>query len=109
MTSQPGWSAGDIERLLAPAARTLGTPTARSPLPYDLNAGVPDGGSLPAEELAEAARRAIENDPAGTLTYGGALGYEPLRAWIAQRYARETGLPITSQWLTLCSGSAQAI
>src|SRR5688572_3897467 len=87
----------------------LNQPTALSPLPYDLNAGVPDADSLPAKELAEAAARAIERDPAGTLTYGGALGYTPLREWLAQRYTQETSLPVTADHITLTSGSAQAI
>lgn len=109
MTTAPQWTDEDIERLLAPVTRLLGAPTSLSPLPYDLNAGVPDADSLPAKELAEATRRALEADPAGTLTYGGATGYEPLRAWIAQRYVAETGLPVTSAQITLTSGSAQAI
>lgn len=111
MTSgaRPEWTEADIERLLAPVTRTLREPTALSPLPYDLNAGVPDAASLPARELAEAARAALERDPAGALTYGGPLGYEPLRAWIAERYARETGLAVTAAHITLTSGSAQAI
>ncbi len=112
MTSPTGntaWSDADIERLLAPVARSLAQPTALSPLPYDLNAGVPDAGSLPAAALAEAARRALERDPAGALTYGGNLGYAPLRAWIAERYSRETGVPVSAEQVTLTSGSAHAI
>lgn len=109
MTTPSDWTDADIERLLAPVTRQLGAPTSLSPLPYDLNAGVPDAASLPARELAEATRRALEADPAGTLTYGGALGYEPLRAWIANRYREETGLDVTSAQITLTSGSAQAI
>lgn len=109
MTTPSDWTDADIERLLAPVTRALGAPTSLSPLPYDLNAGVPDAASLPARELAEATRRALEADPAGTLTYGGALGYEPLRAWIANRYREETGLDVTSAQITLTSGSAQAI
>lgn len=105
----PEWTDADIDRLLAPVARQLAAPTSLSPLPYDLNAGVPDRDSLPWAELAAAAAKAIEADPGGTLTYGGALGYEPLRAWIAQRYAAETGLPLTPEWVTLTSGSAHAI
>ncbi len=89
--------------------RQLVAPTSLSPLPYDLNAGVPDDASLPSRELAEAAVRAIEQDPAGALTYGGALGYEPLRTWIAARYSQETGLNVTPAHLTLTSGSAHAI
>jgi DNA-binding transcriptional MocR family regulator len=102
-------SADELERLLAPVVRALPPPTSLSPLPFDLNAGVPDAASLPAEELAEAATRALRRDPAGALTYGGPLGYEPLRAWIAARQARESGVSLTSAHVTLTSGSAHAI
>lgn len=103
------WTDADIEQLLAPVARALPAPTALSPLPFDLNAGVPDAASLPAQALAEATTRALAADPAGALTYGGALGFEPLRAWIAERQAAETGVAVTSAHVMLTSGSAQAI
>lgn len=103
------WTEADLERQLAPVARELAAPTSLSPLPYDLNAGVPDRASLPWRELAEATARALEADPGGTLTYGGTLGYEPLRKWIAERNAAETGLTLDSSWVTLTSGSAHAI
>ena len=99
----------DVEALLSPHAAALAPPTALSPLRYDLNAGVPDRDSLPASALAEAAGRCLEADPAGALTYGGAAGYEPLRAWIAQRNAAETAVALSADHVTLTSGSAQAI
>ncbi|MBM4416056.1 MAG: PLP-dependent aminotransferase family protein [Chloroflexi bacterium] len=109
-TPQPApWSDADIQRLLAPVARALPQPTSLSPLPFDLNAGVPDAASLPAQALAEAATRALAADPAGALTYGGALGFEPVRAWIAERQAENTGLAVTAANVMLTSGSAQAI
>ncbi len=109
MSDSPSDSAFDIEALLAPAVSALDPPTALSPLPYDLNAGVPDRASLPWRELAVAARRALEANADDALTYGGAAGHEPLRAWIAARQAAETGLEVTSVHVTLTSGSAQAI
>ncbi len=36
--------------------------------------------------LREAAARAFANDPGGTTAYGTAVGYLPLRAWIAERH-----------------------
>ncbi|MSQ41859.1 MAG: PLP-dependent aminotransferase family protein [Dehalococcoidia bacterium] len=105
----PEWSAAEIERLLAPVVRELMPPTALSTLPYDLNAGVPDRETLPWRELAAAATRVLEADPGGALTYGGAQGYEPLRAWIAARQAQETGLALDAAHITLTSGSAHAI
>ncbi|MSP21447.1 MAG: PLP-dependent aminotransferase family protein [Dehalococcoidia bacterium] len=104
--SEPGF---DIDALLAPAVGALDPPTSLSPLPYDLNAGVPDRPSLPWRELAEATRRALEANAGDALTYGGAAGYEPLRAWIAARQSAETGLEVTSTQVTLASGSAAAI
>lgn len=98
-----------IEALLAPAVRRLPPPTSLSPLPYDLNAGVPDRDTLPWRELLDAARAVLEEDAAGALTYGGAAGYEPLRAWVAERQAAETGLPVTSADVTITAGSAQGI
>jgi 2-aminoadipate transaminase len=108
-SSESDWSSEDIRRLLAPVVSELPQPTSLSDLAYDLNAGVPDRETLPAVELAEAARRALKADPAGALTYGGSIGYEPLRAWIARRQAEETGLPIGPDHVTLTSGSAHAI
>ena len=98
-----------IEALLAPAVGRLAPNTSLSPLPYDLNAGVPDRVSLPAAQLIEAARAAIEADPGAALTYGGQQGYEPLRAWIAAREAQEGGLEVTSAQVTITSGSAHGI
>ena len=102
------WNEAGIERLIAPFMRELAQPTSLSPLQYDLNAGVPDRASLPAAEIAEAAARALRDDPAGALTYGGNQGYEPLRAWIAERHCAE-GLAAGPDYVTLCSGSAHAI
>ena len=104
-----GFSEAAIEALLAPAIRRLPPPTSLSPLPFDLNAGVPDRDTLPWEALADAARAALAEDPGAALTYGGAMGYEPLRAWIAARQSDETGLEVTSAHVTLTAGSAQAI
>ncbi|MDA0301392.1 MAG: PLP-dependent aminotransferase family protein [Chloroflexi bacterium] len=104
-----GFGDAAIEALLAPAVRRLPPPTSLSPLPYDLNAGVPDRATLPWEALADAARAALAEDPGAALTYGGSLGYEPLRAWIAARQTAETGLEVTSAHVTLTAGSAQGI
>ena len=97
------------ERLLGPFVADLAQPTSLSPLAYDLNAGVPDPASLPVEALAEAFARTLRDDPIGALTYGGAQGYPPLRAWIADRESEAGGLALGPQHVTLCSGSAHAI
>lgn len=107
--SASAFSPNAIEALLAPAVGRLAPNTSLSPLPYDLNAGVPDRATLPATGLLEAMRRAIESDAAAALTYGGQQGYEPLRAWIANREAQEGGIDVTSADVTLTSGSAHGI
>jgi DNA-binding transcriptional MocR family regulator len=48
--------------------------------------GVPSPDLLPVLELAAAAHRALEQDPAGALAYGDGAGYAPLRQWVAARY-----------------------
>jgi DNA-binding transcriptional MocR family regulator len=106
--SPPPFEAG-LERLLGPFVGALAEPTSLSPLPYDLNAGVPDPDSLPVEAIAAALERVLRADPAGALTYGGAQGYEPLRAWIADRESEASGLALGPEHVTLCSGSAHAI
>ncbi|MDO9444190.1 MAG: aminotransferase class I/II-fold pyridoxal phosphate-dependent enzyme, partial [Dehalococcoidia bacterium] len=107
--ADPAFSAAAIEALLAPAVGRLEPPTSLSPLPYDLNAGVPDRPSLPSAELQAAFERALAADTAGALTYGGQQGYEPLRAWIGERQSAETGLEVTSANVTLTTGSAHGI
>ncbi len=102
------WDDAAIEGLIAPFQRALAPPTSLSPLRYDLNAGVPDRDSLPAAAIAEAAARALRDDPAGALTYGGNQGYEPLRAWIAEQHRGE-GLEVGPEHVTLCSGSAHSL
>jgi len=54
--------------------------------PISLARGVPSPDLLPAREIASAAQRALERDPAGALSYGAAEGYKPLRDWFAARY-----------------------
>ena len=97
------------ERLLGPFVADLAPPTSLSPLAYDLNAGVPDPASLPVDAIADAVARALRDDAAGALTYGGAQGFEPLRAWIADREAEVSGLALGPANVALCSGSAHAI
>ncbi len=106
---EPAFPRAAIEALLSPAVGRLAPNTSLSPLPYDLNAGVPDRATLPSTELLEAMRRALDADSGAALTYGGQQGYEPLRAWIAARESQEGGLDVTSAQVTLTSGSAHGI
>lgn len=50
------------------------------------NRGVPPPESFPKEELVISARNAILNEGDLILQYGGAIGYLPLREWIADNF-----------------------
>src|SRR3954464_13002275 len=64
--------------------------------------GAPSLDIIAAEELAECARRALRADPAGAFAYGTAVGYPPLREWIAERQSVSVGQVVTT------NGSMQA-
>ncbi len=48
--------------------------------------GAPSLDIVDVEGLKQAAVRAFEKDPAGTTAYGTAVGYAPLRQWIADKH-----------------------
>lgn len=98
-----------LEQLLAPIVGQLPPNTSLSPLRYDLNAGVPDRDSLPADQLAAATAAVLKDDAAAALTYGGQQGYEPLRSWIAARAADASGVVLGPENVTLTSGSAHGL
>jgi 2-aminoadipate transaminase len=64
--------------------------------------GAPSLDIVDVEGLREAAQRAFEADPGGTVAYGTAVGYVPLREWIAERH----GVPVDQVLVT--NGSMQA-
>jgi DNA-binding transcriptional MocR family regulator len=64
--------------------------------------GAPSIDIVAVDDLKAAAQRAFENDPGGTCAYGTAIGYPPLRAWIADKH----GLP--PEQIIVTNGSMQA-
>jgi DNA-binding transcriptional MocR family regulator len=52
--------------------------------------GAPSLDIVDVEGLREAAGMAFDNDAAGTTAYGTAVGYVPLREWIAEQHGVET-------------------
>src|SRR3954453_4719148 len=48
--------------------------------------GAPSLDIVDVEGLKEAAARAFANDPGGATAYGTAIGYVPLRRWIAEQH-----------------------
>jgi 2-aminoadipate transaminase len=51
--------------------------------------GAPSLDIVDVEGLKDAAARAFENDPGGATAYGTAIGYVPLREWIAEQHSVE--------------------
>jgi 2-aminoadipate transaminase len=64
--------------------------------------GIPAPECLPAAELADCARAAVERDGDVVLSYGSTLGYAPLREWLAERHGVEPGRVLVT------NGSLQA-
>ena len=77
--------------------------------PIALTGGIPDPDTLPRAELLDAMRRALAVDDDSPLRYGGGMGYEPLRAGLAERYTRDRGLPVEADSFMVTNGSAGAI
>jgi DNA-binding transcriptional MocR family regulator len=53
--------------------------------------GIPSPDVFPIAELAESARRAVEQDGRVALNYGPPGGFEPLREWVAERHGVPPG------------------
>src|SRR3712207_6007326 len=64
--------------------------------------GAPSLDIVDVEGLSEAAQKAFETDAAATVGYGTAVGFVPLREWIAERH----GVPVEQVLVT--NGSMQA-
>ena len=59
------------------------------PTPISFARGAPSLDIIDVDGLREAAANAFANDPGGLTKYGTSVGYEPLRAWIAERHQVE--------------------
>jgi len=64
--------------------------------------GAPSLDIVDVDGLREAARQAFDADPAGTTAYGTAVGYVPLREWIAERHG------VGPEQVLVTNGSMQA-
>jgi 2-aminoadipate transaminase len=73
--------------LAGASARALSSPpmAAAATGTISLARGAPSLDIIAAEELADAAGRALRDDPAGAFSYGTSGGYPPLREWIAEQ------------------------
>jgi len=71
--------------------------------------GLPNPASFPVPEIAEAARKVIEESGASALQYSTTEGYKPLRQWIADRYKKRKGMNVDPDDILITTGSQQAL
>src|SRR5215210_177084 len=64
--------------------------------------GAPSLDIVDVDGLKEAAARAFANDPGGATAYGTAIGYVPLRRWIAEQHG------VAEENVLVTNGSMQA-
>jgi 2-aminoadipate transaminase len=76
---------------------------------YDFGTGMPDPGTFPARELAEAAQRVIVREGVGMTRYPDPRGYPPLRDVAVARFARNHGQQVPAGNVVITNGSMQAI
>ncbi len=72
------------------------------PAPISFARGAPSLDIIAVDELRAAAARALENDPGGAFSYGTAIGYPPLRKWLAEHHEVEP------EQVIVTNGSMQA-
>lgn len=75
---------------------------ASEPAPISFARGAPSLDIVDVDGLRAAADRAFQTDPAGTTAYGTAIGYPPLRTWIAERHG------VAPEQVIVTNGSMQA-
>lgn len=71
-----------------------------------------DPASVPVQGLIDAAARALARDGRALATYGvnsGALGYLPLRQFVAAKVLRDSGIRCTADEVLITSGSLQGL
>ena len=119
-TAVEAWAERSPEQYISAAARTLSAGSAldwglggRAPQtelkPISLMAGIPDAETQPRAQLSAAVQRVLEAPGDAALVYGGAQGFEPLRAEIARFFARSHPARPDADWYLLTNGAAGAI
>lgn len=70
--------------------------------------GLPNPASFPVREIAEATNAVLAENGESVLQYSTTEGYQPLREYVARRYARR-GLKVDAEDVMIISGSQQGI
>ncbi|MCH8827749.1 MAG: PLP-dependent aminotransferase family protein [Chloroflexi bacterium] len=76
---------------------------------YDFAVAYPDPASLPIDGLLDGLREAMEQEGADLALYAHQSGYAPLREFVAQKLARDSGIHVSADDIILGDGSGQPI
>jgi 2-aminoadipate transaminase len=102
-----------IETLASQRARRAGLPRLGDPRNsakyISFYAGFPDPGSLPAADIIEATRVALETDGEWALQYGSGQGYSGLIDELVKKLARDQKIQATSENILITNGASQAV
>ncbi|HXA01198.1 MAG TPA: PLP-dependent aminotransferase family protein [Cytophagaceae bacterium] len=71
--------------------------------------GLPNPEYFPAEGIARAAQKVLNEDSRSVLQYGVSEGYYPLRKFISERYKSKHGIEISPEEILIVNGSQQGI
>lgn len=91
---------GDFVKMMLKAAA--------SPQTISFAGGLPNPISFPIEQMRQAAEAVLTENGAYAMQYNTAAGYEPLRAYIAERY-KKIGAAVSADDILITNGSQQAI
>jgi len=111
------WSSLDVESLLSEAAQGIEAGSATDsgrfgkiptnhPDPIFLAGGIPDDTALPIDDLIQGFTKAIKNQSAESLMYGGWFGYSGCREAIAERQNKLEGTHLTESNIIMHNGSS---
>jgi len=82
---------------------------AASPDLISFGGGLPNPISFPVQEMDEAVHKVLSENGVKALQYSGTAGYEPLRAYIAERYKKWGVDDVTADDILITNGSQQAL
>jgi 2-aminoadipate transaminase len=82
---------------------------AQDPNVISFAGGLPNPDYFPVAPLRLAADKVLAQDGANALQYAPTLGYQPLREFIAQRYAEKCSLTVDPEHILITNGSQQGL
>lgn len=71
--------------------------------------GLPNPAFFPVEEIRAATDRVLREEGSRVLQYSTTEGYQPLREWIAARYAKTSALAVSPDEIVITTGSQQGL